>query len=239
MSDAPTVEIDRPGQSSSAPLPAGSAGQRLIGSAVNRLRRPPTARGLARRRMMITLTKLALPALALALLTTMAMWPELERTTADAARNAQRDLSTIGGDMVVDANYHGIDERGRPYTVTSATATQVNQDRVNLVKPKGDVTQENGTWLMLQSLQGVYRQQENALDLSGDVTLYRDDGTTMVTRSATVDLKSSAAAGAEPVHAEGPFGVLDAKGGFTLVDKGDEVQFAGPAHLVLNGANAQ
>ena len=40
-------------------------------------------------------------------------------------------------------------------------------------------------------------------------------------------------------HAEGPFGVLDAKGGFTFTDKGEEVQFAGPAHLVLNGANAQ
>ena len=38
------------------------------------------------------------------------------------------------------------------------------------------------------------------------------------------------------MHAEGPFGVLDAQG-FTIVDKGTAVQFVGPAHVVLNGAN--
>ena len=51
------------------------------------------------------------------------------------------------------------------------------------------------------------------------MTLYRDDGTTMVTASASIDLKPGAAAGGEPTHAEGPFGTLDAQG-FTLTDKG-------------------
>ena len=78
-------------------------------------------------------------------------------------------------------------------------------------------------------------QQDNALDLSGDVMLYRDDGTTLYTESAAIDLKQGAAAGSEPVHAEGPFGRLDAKG-FALTDKGEEIQFAGPAQLLLNGS---
>jgi lipopolysaccharide export system protein LptC len=89
---------------------------------------------------------------------------------------------------------------------------------------------------MLQSKQGVYMQHAQQLDLSHEVTLYRDDGTTMVTASASIDMKNGAAAGSEPVHAEGPFGTLDAQGGFTLVDKGTAVQFLGPAHLVLSGA---
>ena len=38
------------------------------------------------------------------------------------------------------------------------------------------------------------------------------------------------------MHAEGPFGVLDAEG-FMLTDKGTAVEFTGPAHLVLNGTN--
>ena len=88
---------------------------------------------------------------------------------------------------------------------------------------------------MLQAKQGVFMQHINQLDLSHDVTLYRDDGTTLVTASAAIDLKNGAAAGAEPVHAEGPFGTLDAQG-FTLLDKGANIQFTGPAHLVLNGA---
>jgi lipopolysaccharide export system protein LptC len=213
--------------------------ERLVGIAATRHRRPPTAGRIARRRLMILLAKLALPVLALALLTTMAIWPELKRSAADVRWNIHEMIPEVAGDTVIDAHFHGIDERGRPYTVTASEATQVNPDRINLTTPKGDVTLQNGTWLMLQSKDGVYRKQEDALDLSHAVTLYRDDGTTMLTESAAIDMKSGAAAGAQPVHAEGPFGVLDAKGGFTFTDKGEEVQFAGPAHLVLNGANAQ
>ncbi len=91
---------------------------------------------------------------------------------------------------------------------------------------------------MLQAKQGVFIQHTNQLDLSHDVTLYRDDGTTLVTASASIDMKNGAAAGADPVHAEGPFGTLEAQGGFTLLDKGATIQFAGPAHLVLNGASS-
>jgi len=213
--------------------------ERLVGIAASRLRRPPTPGRIARRRLMILLAKLALPVLALALLTTMAMWPELKRSAAEVRLDLHQMIPDVAGDTVIDARFHGIDERGRPYTVTASEATQVNPDRINLTIPKGDVTLQNGTWLMLQSKNGVYRKQEDELDLSHAVTLYRDDGTTMLTESAAVDMKNGAAAGAQPVHAEGPFGVLDAKGGFTFTDKGEEVQFAGPAHLVLNGANAQ
>jgi lipopolysaccharide export system protein LptC len=213
--------------------------ERLVGIAASRLRRPPTPGGIARRRFVILLAKLALPVLALALLTTMALWPELKRSAADVRWNLHQMIPNVAGDTVIGARFHGIDEHGRPYTVTADQATQVSPDRFNLVTPKGDVTQQNGTWLMLQSKDGVYRKQENALDLSHAVTLYRDDGTIMHTESAAIDMKNGAAAGAQPVHAEGPFGVLDAKGGFTFTDKGEEVQFAGPAHLVLNGANAQ
>jgi lipopolysaccharide export system protein LptC len=214
-------------------------GQRLVGVAASRLRRPPTPGGIARRRLMILLAKLVLPAMALALLTTMALWPQLKRSAADIRWNVKQMIPNVAGDTVIDARFHGIDEHGRPYTVTAEQAVQVDPDRFNLTIPKGDITLQNGTWLMLQSKNGVYRKQADALDLSHAVTLYRDDGTTMRTESAAIDLKNGAAAGAESVHAEGPFGVLDAKGGFTLTDKGEEIQFAGPAHLVLNGANAQ
>jgi len=211
---------------------------RLI-AAAERMRLPPTSRHLARRHLAITLTKWLLPALAVALLSSIALWPEFDRAT-DAARTAFRQISAeVQGGELIDARYHGIDEKGRPYTLTAATAQQDGPEQIDLTMPKGDITLQNGTWLMLQSKAGVYMQHSNQLDLSHDVTLYRDDGTTMVTASASIDLKGGAAAGAQPVHAEGPFGVLDAKGGFTFTDKGEEVLFAGPAHLILNGANAQ
>jgi hypothetical protein len=48
-------------------------------------------------------------------------------------------------------------------------------------------------------------------------------------------VKAGAAAGSEPTHVEGPFGVLDSQG-FMVSDKGSAIDFAGPAHVVLNAA---
>ncbi|HTW68619.1 MAG TPA: LPS export ABC transporter periplasmic protein LptC [Acetobacteraceae bacterium] len=210
-------------------------GAKLIAATAARMRRPPSRRHLARRQLAIRLTKMLLPALALVLLSSIALWPEFNRA-AEEARAAFRQVSAeVQGGELIDARYHGIDDKGRPYTLTAATAQQDGPERVNLTLPKGDITLQDGTWLMLHSKDGVYMRHLNELDLSHDVTLYRDDGTTMVTASAAVDLKDGAAAGSQPVHAEGPFGTLDSVG-FTLLDKGANVQFGGPAHLVLNGA---
>jgi lipopolysaccharide export system protein LptC len=213
--------------------PQHKPGDRLAAS--GRARQTPTARHLARRRFAVTVTKWLLPALALALLSSIALWPEFNRT-AEQARLAFRQISgQIHGAELIDARYHGIDAKGRPYTVTAATAQQAGRNRFNLTSPKADITLQDGTWLMLQAKKGVYRREADALDLSHAVTLYRDDGTTMVTNSASIDIKNGAAAGGQPVLAEGPFGTLNAQG-FTLLDKGAIIQFTGHAHLVLNGA---
>jgi lipopolysaccharide export system protein LptC len=221
------------------PLPArlgkNRTGSQLVAATANRVRTPPSAGWLARRHFFITLTKWLLPAVALLLLASIALWPEVGRVR-DATRIALQRAGADVGATLTDARYRGVDDHNRPYTVTAATAQQDGPERINLTSPKGDITLTDGTWLMLQSKSGVYLQHADQLDLSGDVTLYRDDGTTMKTASAAVDLKNGAAASNEHTHAEGPFGVLDAEG-FTITDKGTAIQFAGPAHLVLNGAS--
>jgi len=185
---------------------------------------------------MILLAKWILPLAALLLLCTLALWPEVERIESGARAAATQFSADVTRARVTDAQYHSVDQHGRPYTLTAAIAVQDGPERINLTTPKGDITLENGTWMMVKAKQGVFIQHSNLLDLSHDVTLYRDDGTTLVTSSASLDLARGAAAGAEPVHAEGPFGTLDAQGGFTATDKGTSIVFAGPATLVLNGA---
>ena len=211
------------------------SGERLLNSGAGRFRPPPDAGGLARRRLVINLVKWLLPAVALLLLATIAFWPEIDRLRGTVRVAYERMGSEVGGATVTDAHYRGVDEQGRPYTLTAVTAEQTGPDRINLTTLKADMTLADGTWLMLQSKHGVFLKPTHQLDLSHDVVLYRDDGTTMTTASASVDLANGAAAGAEPTHVEGPFGTLDAQG-FTVTDKGAAVQFAGPARLVLNGA---
>jgi lipopolysaccharide export system protein LptC len=207
----------------------------LVGAASTRDRKPPTPGRIARRRFLITVTKWMLPLGAMALLALIALWPEIDRATMKARLTLNHVSGELDGGKLLDARYNGVDEKGRPYTVTALTAWQIDAERVGLTMPKGDITLENGTWMMLTSKEGTFVQHANQLDLVKDVTLYRDDGTTMHTESASIDVKAGAAAGSEPVHVEGPFGVLDAQG-FTVMDKGTAIDFPGPAHVVLNGA---
>jgi lipopolysaccharide export system protein LptC len=211
------------------------AGEYLLRGNTVRARALPTEGGIARRRFLITLTKWLLPLVAMVLLAMIAVWPEIDSLTNKAKLAMTHVSADVRGGKLVEARYNGVDEKGRPYTVTAATAWQMTPSVIGMTLPKGDITLENGTWLMLTAKEGTFVQDSNQLDLVKQVTLYRDDGTTMHTESATIDLKAGGAAGAEPVHVEGPFGMLDAAG-FTVTEKGSAIDFSGPAHVILNGA---
>ena len=206
-------------------------------SAHKALVRPrPVPGRLARRRILITLSKYLLPLGAAALLATVALWPDFSNHK-DSNRFSLANVSgEIEGARLKNARYHGVDETGQPYTITSDAARQMDPERVELTNPQGDVTQKTGVWLNLKAAHGIFMQKANTLDLWQNVVLYRDDGTSLTTASATLDIKNNTATGGEPVHAEGPFGVLDAQG-FTVSEKGTAIQFSGPARVILNGAS--
>jgi lipopolysaccharide export system protein LptC len=155
----------------------------------------------------------------------------------DQARAAYRDTRLMPENgQLTQARYHGVNQHGEPYTITAGTARQIGPERIDMTEPKADLNQASGNWLMGEGRTGVYMQKAGQLDLSGDVTLYRDDGTTLVTDSATLDTRAGAAASAELTHVEGPFGTLDAQG-FTATDGGAVIHFTGPGRLVLNGSH--
>ena len=219
----------------------GPTRQRLVASGRTRVRSTPTPGRIARRRVAVTLTKWLLPVIAVLLLGLIAAWPEIARLQDGSRVAIRRAFNAESADArLVEPRYRGVDERGRPYTLSADVATQVGaaqagKERVNLAAPVGDIVLENGSWMLVRSREGVFVQGGGQLDLSGDVVLYRDDGTTLSTQSAAVDLKAGAAASSDQTHAEGPFGVLDSQG-FTLTDKGAVVQFQGPSRLVLEAA---
>jgi lipopolysaccharide export system protein LptC len=196
--------------------------------------RRPARLARPQRRWLVALAKRVLPLVALALLLLVAFWPEIQGN-GDRNRISYRriDITPEGGQLT-DAHYQGVDDNGRPYTVTATRVRQVGPERTDLEAPKADMQMQSGEWLMVQAKRGIFEQKANRLDLAGEVTLYRDDGTMLVTESASLDMRANAAAGHDMVHAEGPFGVLDAQG-FTVLDRGAVVQFTGPARLVLNG----
>jgi lipopolysaccharide export system protein LptC len=198
----------------------------------------PSASALSRRRFFVRCVKRLLPLGALMLLSLVILWPEMSRH--NPARISYR-ISAGGMDAadqgsMTKAHYEGIDDSGRPYTMTADQAVQTDADTVMLTKPAGDMTMKSGSWLMVQSLDGIYHAQAQHLDLSNHVVLYRDDGTTVRTSKAHIDLKAGTASGHEVVNADGPFGTLDAHG-FAMTDRGTRLHFTGPAKLVLDGSS--
>ena len=198
-------------------------------------RRPPSPARAARRRWMVWLTKWLLPVAAMALLASIALWPELSHQVDQARLTYRRGTVSGKGGRARDARYNGVDAQGQPYSVTAVAARQTAPDRYDLAGVMGDLSTSAGGWLAAQARRGVYAQAPGQLDLSGDVILYRDDGTTLRSAAITLDMPAGVATSAERTHVEGPFGTLDAQG-FSLTDRGQVMRFAGPARLVLNGA---
>lgn len=204
------------------------------------VRKVPQARRIKQRRVLILWTKWLLPLCALLLLGSIAAWPELDRAR-DAGRVAFRRTFGLEADAarLTEPHYRGVDARGRPYTITADSGQQVGlastgTERINLVEPRGDSTLENGGWVYVRAKAGVFSQRLGQLDLSHDVVMYRDDGTTVYSDTATMDVKSGTVSTESRTHAEGPFGTLDSQG-YAMLDKGSVVQFTGPARLLLNG----
>ena len=202
-----------------------------------RARREINRHRIRMRRFMVLVAKLGLPLMALALLSAIALWPEIDRLSQNG-RMAVRRLFAVEAESgrMLNPHYKGIDQRNRPYTITATWATQTSPNRIDLGDPKGDMVLESGNWLQVDAKDGVFIQRAELLDLSHDVVMYRDDGTVIRTQTASVDVKQGAASSDDKTHAEGPFGTLDSQG-FTLTDKAGAIQFQGPAKLVINGAS--
>ena len=203
-----------------------------------RLMRPPSKDEQARRRMLLLGTKWLLPTAALLLLGSIAAWPELQRSL-NAGRSAYREAAAVNLDTgkMLGAHYHGVDAHGRPYMITADEARQIGPDRIDLVRPVADSLTQNGSWVLVHARSGVYMPHTQILDLFGDVTLYRDDGTLMNGPTAVMDVRRGIVVSDDWVHAEGPFGVLDAQG--DLISQREGVaQFRGPGRMILNDDHA-
>ena len=188
--------------------------------------------------MLLRSAKWLLPVAALLLLGSIAAWPELDRSL-NAGRVAYHAASAVRLDSgsMLGPRYRGLDAHGRPYMITADTARQVGQERINLTHPIADTLSQGGTWLQISSHTGVYMQHSQLLDLSGHVVFYRDDGTIMTGPTAGVDVKRGIVLSDDWVHAEGPFGELDAQG-YLMSQRDGIVQFRGPGRMILNDDHA-
>ncbi len=202
----------------------------------SRPRRAPRPGQLARRRVLVGLAKRLLPVLALGLLAVVVFWPEIEgndeRSRVSFRRVPQPRAESL---RVLSPRYQDVDELSRPYTVTARAAQQLGAEQVlDLEAPRADMVLTDGGWVHVSADSGRYDRPRHHLDLAGDVTIHHDNGMTLRTAEAAVEVEAGAASGNAPVAAQGPFGTLESEG-FRLKERGAVVVFTGRAHAVLEG----
>lgn len=185
--------------------------------------------------MIVGILKILLPALAVALILLVVVWPELSRDGRDfRVRVSDISLDQTDSLTMLNARFEGVDDKDRSFTLTADEATQTTDDEnlIRLELPKGDITLEDGTWMAVTARTGRYRRDTQMLDLNGEVTLFHDRGFELRTQAAQVDLEAGVARGSENVEGHGPFGNLEAEG-FEVLDRGARVLFTGRSRAVL------
>lgn len=185
----------------------------------------------------VALLKRVLPAVGVALVLAVAMWPRLaplwERMRLALPAIDLREAREL---QMINPRYAGNDRQGRPFLVTAAVGRQVpgGQDLMSLERPRARFTNGGGI-VVVTAATGIYQGQPQILDLFGDVTVTRQDGTRFVTDSARVDVAHGTAEGSDPVVGHGPAGDIRSAG-FRILDKGGIVLFTGRSDALLKGA---
>lgn len=192
-------------------------------------------RGHSRR---VGVLRVVLPATALVLLVALGVWPYLH-SSDDRFQVGFANLSPAAVEnlSMVNARYHGIDKRNKPFTVTADQGTEEDPKNgvVVLDNPKADFVTQSGAGVYVEAKLGTFYQTEQWLDLEGDVNLYHDQGYEMHTQRARIDLKNGTAEGHDPVTGRGPQGNLAGKG-FRILDQGRRIVVTGQSGVNLKGA---
>ncbi len=182
--------------------------------------------------------KLMLPAVALAIVSLVLLWPQLRSEEARLSRRAAPAAIEDGESLrMLNARYVGTDDQQHPFVVTASSAIQAgpNATSVDLVDPKADTTLASGAWTSTTADTGIYDQRARILNLAGHVVLYHDSGLEFHTARSRVELATGMASGDDPVDGQGPAGTIQSQG-FRVIDRGASILFSGKAHAVLNAS---
>ena len=183
----------------------------------------------------VLLAKYFLPLVAGIVIMLVVVWPELKSTPEKFTIGlSDVRIETAGGQRVINARFTGVDSENRPFSITAESVVQAGSDDngVKLVKPKADVTLAGDSWVAIAAPNGIFRRDQEILDLSGGVDLFHDDGYEFQTSEVRLNFSTSAARGDSPIRGQGPFGTIEAEG-FRIAGTGDSIFFTGKSRLLV------
>jgi lipopolysaccharide export system protein LptC len=187
--------------------------------------------------LLVSVLKIGLPIVALVLIGLLII-----RLTAEPLQQQKEQLAAIpkeekttpGQIELIKAKYEGVDEQGRPYTVTADRAVRAPDggETVLFENPVADITLQDKTWVAARAKGGSFDHAAEKLLLKGDVSVFHDSGYEMHAEDLQISLKQKTAVTTLPVTAQGPMGTITAQN-MSVEDQGDLIIFGGPATLTI------
>ena len=145
----------------------------------------------------------------------------------------------MGENELLSPRFEAMDQNNQPYILTAERAFQSpdDMDMITLENPTADMKMTNGENVSLRSNDGLYNQDNQILDLSGDVTLNHDEGYSLRTSTLKLNVLNRTAQTDDSVSAEGPDSHIEASG--LDADANASVYiFKGPAKLTLDNKDS-
>ncbi|MBI3441942.1 MAG: LPS export ABC transporter periplasmic protein LptC [Proteobacteria bacterium] len=144
------------------------------------------------------------------------------------------EKTTPGQIELVQPKYEGVDDQGRPYTVTADKAVRAmdSPDTVLFDNPLADILLRDRTWVAVKAAAGFFDHKAEILHLTKEVTVFHDSGYQISLHDLEINLKQKTAATALPILAQGPMGMIEASN-MVVKDQGDLIIFGGPATLTV------
>jgi len=179
--------------------------------------------------------RLILPVIALIITGIVFTWSNMDDSRiVPVVETPQTAQPTIGKNELLNPRFESRDRKNQPFTITANRAIQGEKDEelIILEEPVGDMLLDSGSWVAMTAEQGAYKQDNQNLLMRGSVRIFHDAGYQMTTDQLHMDMKDSTAFTESDVYAQGPKGVLNAKG-MEANAKSGQLSFKGPAKLVL------
>lgn len=141
----------------------------------------------------------------------------------------------ISRNELVNPSFESTDQKSQPYKITAARAVQGerNKDLIMLERPVGQMTMSGDAIVKVSSETGAYRQDTERFFLQGGVFMEHEEGYTLFSEEAHIDLKQKFAWSEKDVKGLGPDMSIKAKG-ITANGETGEIVFSGPVKLVLD-----
>jgi lipopolysaccharide export system protein LptC len=129
---------------------------------------------------------------------------------------------------MVNPRFYGRDTSNRAFVVGAGEAARDTRNAgvISLQRPSVTLDAEGATPTHVEAGQGVYRETQRSMDLSGGVKLADGRGNSFATPRAVIDTKTGVVHGDQGVKGQGPLGQIDASS-YAVYDSGKRIVFKG------------